>query len=71
MLDFIATVYSFFGMEFALKLSTKPECALGDAADVPRSWRRAAGAARGVDLGYISAISRLYLGYISGIGYIS
>ncbi|KAL1508523.1 hypothetical protein AB1Y20_004623 [Prymnesium parvum] len=29
-LDMIATVYSFFGMKFALKLSTRPENALGD-----------------------------------------
>ena len=31
-LDFIATVYSYLGMDFALKLSTRPETALGDAA---------------------------------------
>ena len=30
-LDFIATVYSYLGMDFALKLSTRPETALGDA----------------------------------------
>ena len=29
-LDFISTVYSYFGMTFALKLSTRPENALGD-----------------------------------------
>jgi len=29
-LDMIATVYKFFGMKFALKLSTRPESALGD-----------------------------------------
>uniref|UniRef100_A0A7S3AP41 Probable threonine--tRNA ligase, cytoplasmic n=1 Tax=Haptolina ericina TaxID=156174 RepID=A0A7S3AP41_9EUKA len=29
-LDMIATVYSYFGMSFALKLSTRPESALGD-----------------------------------------
>ena len=29
-LDFIATVYKYFGMTFALKLSTRPENALGD-----------------------------------------
>lgn len=29
-LDMIATVYKFFGMNFALKLSTRPESALGD-----------------------------------------
>ena len=33
-LDMIATVYKFFGMTFALKLSTKPETALGD----PATW---------------------------------
>lgn len=37
MLDMIATVYGFFGMNFALKLSTRPESALGDA-DV---WEKA------------------------------
>jgi len=31
-LDMIATVYNCFGMDFSLKLSTKPESALGDAA---------------------------------------
>merc|ERR1719217_1741957 len=36
-LDFIATVYKYFGMTFALKLSTKPENALGDA----ETWDKA------------------------------
>jgi threonyl-tRNA synthetase len=31
-LDFIATVYSYFGMDFVLKLSTRPDNALGDKA---------------------------------------
>jgi len=33
-LDMIATVYKYFGMTFRLKLSTKPESALGD----PKTW---------------------------------
>ena len=36
-LDMIATVYKFFGMTFRLKLSTKPDSALGDAA----TWEKA------------------------------
>ena len=36
-LDMIATVYKFFGMTFRLKLSTKPENALGDA----ETWDKA------------------------------
>ena len=35
MLDFISTVYSYFGMDFALKLSTRPENALGDKVFIP------------------------------------
>jgi len=38
-LDMISTVYKFFGMSFALKLSTKPENALGDA----ETWEKAEG----------------------------
>merc|ERR1719408_847933 len=36
-LDMIATVYKYFGMTFALKLSTRPESALGD----PATWEKA------------------------------
>jgi len=36
-LDMISTVYRYFGMTFALKLSTKPESALGD----PATWEKA------------------------------
>ena len=36
-LDFIQTVYGFLGMTFTLKLSTKPESALGD----PEVWETA------------------------------
>ena len=36
-LDMISTVYKFFGMTFALKLSTRPENALGD----PETWDKA------------------------------
>ena len=36
-LDFIHTVYGFLGMTFTLKLSTKPESALGD----PEVWETA------------------------------
>ena len=36
-LDFIATVYSYFGMDFALKLSTRPDNALGEKA----TWDKA------------------------------
>jgi len=38
-LDMIATVYKYFGMTFTLKLSTKPESALGD----PETWEKAEG----------------------------